>query len=324
METFNTKLKKELCQLVPQEHELALSFLSAIIKSIGEISKSKKGFTIVIKTELMDTYTCINKILSICYGTSADLNISDDVGYDDRVKYEITFPINYTNQILRDCEIVSLDEDNYIQINSGISKYLIDTEDKILAYIKGLFVACGTTNIVLSSAENNVNKSSGYHLEFVFSSEQLSLDFMQMLAEVNIFAKKVERKEYFVVYLQDFQTIITLLGLVKATKTFMDLQNENALREMRNNVNRQNNCSTANITKMVNASIEQLNAIKVIQDTVGIESLDDGLKEVCYLRLANPEETLESLVKLSMNKISKSGLYHRFQKIIKIAKEIKQ
>lgn len=323
MESFNSKLKKELCQLLPTDNELALSFLSAIIKSIGEISKSKKGFSIVIKTELLDIYNCLNKILSNLYGTSAELTISDDIGYDDRVKYEIIFPERFTNQILQDCEIISYDESKFVQINGGISKYLIDTEDKILSYIKGLFIACGTTNIVLSTKDGN-NKSSGYHLEFVFSNEQLALDFMQALAEINIFAKKVERKEYFVVYLQDFQQIINLLGLLKATKSFLDLQNENAYREMRNNVNRQNNCSTANITKMVNASIEQLNAIKVIQDTVGIESLDDNLKQVCYLRLANPEETLDSLVKLSMNKISKSGLYHRFQKIIKIAKEIKQ
>lgn len=323
MKSFNSQLKKELCQLVPRDQELVLSFLSAIIKSIGEISKSKKGFSIVIKTELLEIYTCINLILQQCYGTSAELVISDDVGYLERVKYEITFPQNITNQVLQDCEIIGFDENNFMQINGGISKYLVNTEEKILAYIQGLFISCGTTNIVLSNGEI-ANKSSGYHLEFVFVSENLAIDFMQVLAEINIFAKKVERKDYFVVYLQDFQQITTLLGLLKATKSFMDLQNENALREMRNNVNRQNNCSTANITKMVNASIEQLNAIKTIQDTVGIESLDDGLKEVCYLRLANPEETLDSLVKLSMNKISKSGLYHRFQKIIKIAKEIKQ
>ncbi len=324
MESFNSKLKKELCQLLPVDYELSLSFLSAIIKSIGEISKTKKGFKIVIKTELMEIYNCVSKILSACYGTSAELIISDDIGYDDRVKYEIVFPENYTNQILKDCEIISFDENNYIQINGGISKYLVDTEEKILAYIKGMFIACGTTNIVLSTQDNAINKSSGYHLEFVFSSEQLSLDFMQVLAQINIFAKKVERKDFYVVYLQDFQQIISLLGQLNATKAFLDLQNENALREMRNNVNRQNNCSTANITKMVNASMQQLNAIKVIQDTVGIESLEDGLKQVCYLRLANPEETLDALVKLSTDKISKSGLYHRFQKIIKIAKEIRQ
>ena len=93
---------------------------------------------------------------------------------------------------------------------------------------------------------------------------------------------------------------------------------------MRNDVNRQNNCSTANITKTVNASIEQLESIKILQETIGIENLDEPLKVACYLRLANPEESLDNLVKLSTDKISKSGLYHRFQKINKLAKELKK
>ncbi|HBB44609.1 MAG TPA: sporulation regulator WhiA, partial [Clostridiales bacterium] len=47
------------------------------------------------------------------------------------------------------------------------------------------------------------------------------------------------------------------------------------------------------------------------------------LQEVAFLRLANPEESLDSLVKLSGGKISKSGLYHRLKKLEKIANELK-
>lgn len=319
MDSFNYKLKKEIVSSVNKNYQL--SFLSGLIKCNGEIKKSNCNGQIFIKTELVELYDCVNNAISNLYGESANLDISDEVGFSDRTKYEITLPSNLTNQILLDTEVAFYDEEKYLNFNLGISKYIVETEEQIIEYIKGVFLGSGTSNIVLSNL-NNLSKSTGYHLEFIFSNEQLASDFSNLLASVNIISKKLVRKDLFVVYVQDFDQISSLIGLMGATKSFLDLQNENALREMRNKVNRQNNCQTANITKIVNASVEQLNNIKIIQDTIGIESLDERLRQACYLRLANPDESLDNLVKLSTDKISKSGLYHRFKKINKIATEI--
>jgi len=102
----------------------------------------------------------------------------------------------------------------------------------------------------------------------------------------------------------------------------MDLQNEAAIRELRNNVNRQNNCLNANLNKTVNAAVKQLNAIKIIQENMGLESLNENLMELALLRLANPEASLEELRALCTEKLTKSGINHRFTKIIKMADEI--
>lgn len=324
MESFNYQLKREIGESLPTSPEQALSFLSAIIKSIGDIKRTSSGYEIVICTEQIEIYNVINKLLDVVYRESAVLTISDDVGYNDKPKYEITFPQNLTKEILLDTEICYYDEQKFFCFYDGISNYIVQSDEQAKEYIKGAFLACGTTNIVLSSSEISTVKSTGYHLEFVFSSEQVANDFTSLLASRDIFTKLLKRKEFFVVYVQDFEQIASLLGLMNAIKTFLALQNENAIRQMRNDVNRQNNCSTANITKTVNASIEQLESIKVLQETIGIENLQEPLKVACYLRLANPEESLDNLVQLSTDKISKSGLYHRFQKIIKLAKELKK
>lgn len=321
MESFNVLLKKELCSLTPSAQENALSFLSAIIKTIGELSKDKNGEFVVLKTEMLETFDAINKVLSLVYGTTAELNLSDEVGYTERPKYEIVLPREFTKQILTDTEVAFYDEQKYLCFFDGISKYIIESESQITDYIKGAFLAVGTTNIVLSD-EKLSTKSSGYHLEFVFSSEKLSQDFSSLLAELNIITKNLKRKDFYVVYVQDFEQIISLLKIMSAKKSIMALENENALRDMRNKVNRQNNCSTANITKVVNASVEQMANIKAIQQTIGIEALELPLQTACYLRLANPDESLDNLVKLSSEKITKSGLYHRFAKIKKIASEL--
>ena len=44
--------------------------------------------------------------------------------------------------------------------------------------------------------------------------------------------------------------------------------------------------------------------------------------ELALLRLANPEASLEELRKLSTEELTKSGINHRFTKIIKIADDI--
>ena len=79
----------------------------------------------------------------------------------------------------------------------------------------------------------------------------------------------------------------------------------------------------ANISKTINASLKQLDAINFIDSVIGIGSLESSLQEVCLLRLANKEESLDNLVKLMNGKISKSGLNHRLNKIIKISEELK-
>ena len=131
------------------------------------------------------------------------------------------------------------------------------------------------------------------------------------------------RNSNFVVYVKGLDMVSDLLALVGASQGVLKLQNEGALRSIRNNINRQNNCISANLTKTVDASIRELDAINLIRKTIGIETLAEPLQEVCNLRLANPEESLDELVKLSSNKISKSGMYHRFKKIEEIASKIK-
>ena len=96
------------------------------------------------------------------------------------------------------------------------------------------------------------------------------------------------------------------------------------LRQVRNNINRQNNCISANISKTVNASVRQMAAIQKIQETIGIKSLPANLQELCLVRLANPEESLINLTKLVTFPITKSGINHQFRKIVSIANDIEQ
>ena len=148
-------------------------------------------------------------------------------------------------------------------------------------------------------------------------SERHVLDFL-------INAKMTIRKKNPIVYIKEYQLICDTLALVGASKAVLSLQNEAAIRELRNSINRQTNCLNANLSKTVNAAVKQLNAIKIIQDATGLESLPDDLMELALIRLANPDESLETLRKLYGKDISKSGINHRLNKLIEIAEKIQK
>ena len=55
-----------------------------------------------------------------------------------------------------------------------------------------------------------------------------------------------------------------MLNIMEAHVALMNLENVRILKEMRNSVNRQVNCETANINKTVNAAVKQIEDIKFI------------------------------------------------------------
>ena len=124
--------------------------------------------------------------------------------------------------------------------------------------------------------------------------------------------------------MKDANEVSNVLALIGAFNAVLMLQNEMAIREVRNKINRQTNCISANINKTVNASIKQNNAISLIVSKIGLEELPQDLQDVALLRMANPEESLDELIKLASYKITKSALNYRLNKLIKIADKLKE
>ena len=69
----------------------------------------------------------------------------------------------------------------------------------------------------------------------------------------------------------------------------------------------------------------QLDAIKTIRNAGKFASLTDKLKYTAQLREEHPTDTLDQLSSYTdgKDKVSKSGLKHRLDKIIQIAEDIK-
>ena len=326
MASFVMSAKMEALSETIQNDCCAMAFLSAIIKCSGNLNLTNGKRYIEITTEIVALYPKINEILEQYYGCEANFEeVKDEISTKQK-HYKIIIPYLVTDRLLEDLGLTEILSDGTVSFYNGIMPFIIESDCCKRSYIRGAFLACATSNIVIKNYSNSLNQknTSGYHLEFVFNFEKLAEDFVELLKFFEIPAKITIRKNSPIVYLKEYQLICDALALVGANKAVLLLQNEAAIRDVRNNVNRQVNCFNANLNKTVNAAVKQLEAIKTIQNTIGIENLNSGLYELCFIRLANPEENLENLTKLYSENISKSGINHRFKKLEKIAEQLKK
>ena len=184
-------------------------------------------------------------------------------------------------------------------------------EDK-KSIIRGTFLGSGSIN----------NPENSYHLEIIFSTEE-NLDFIIEILkqDFNIIVKKLVSNKI-LLYIKEGETISNFLALIGANKGILKFEDIRVQKEMRSKVNRLVNCKTANMNKTINASIEQIEAIKKLQEKKKFNLLDENLKEIALLRLENPNMSLIELGKKLKKPLGKSGVNYRLKKIIEIANSL--
>ena len=320
--SFSRESKEEILKTDIEDDSASLAFLSGLLHSCGEIEKKNNHVYVKIVSDVDKLFGYCQKIIKKLYGDNVEAEVAESYNnINKNTYYEISFDVEKFKQMLVDVGI--LDATNGLSFNFEIDKNLLHEDEARRAFIKGVYIGASTSSIKLST-DSAQSCGSGYHMEFSSPSHEFLLEFSSILAEYNIIGKIFERKNAFVLYIKDVNTIQDLLALVGASESVLKLSNEIVTRELRNKVNRQVNCINANINKTVEASLKQVNAINTIINPIGLESLPEDLQEVAVLRLANQEESLDELLKLSTIKLTRSGLNHRFRKLIKIAHDLEE
>lgn len=181
------------------------------------------------------------------------------------------------------------------------------------SFLRGAFLTAGSL----------IHPEKHYHLEFVTHHYVLSRDFEAVLRSLSFAPKTIVRKSNYVLYFKNSEEIADLLAAIGAHRTLMEYHNVRIVKEVRNNVNRQVNCETANVEKTVSASMRQTESIKKLEQRGILGSLPQNLQDIAHLRLDNPELSLTELGQLVRPPISKSGVNHRLRKIAQLAEKIK-
>ena len=200
---------------------------------------------------------------------------------------------------------------NFININENQIYFQLEkdlNEEGYKAIIRGAFMGSGSMN----------NPEKEYHLEIDLGNKNNVNKFKNILETLGITVKIFQTS----IYIKEGEEISKFLALIGANQAVMKFEDIRIKKEMRGRVNRLVNCKTANLSKTINASVEQISAIKKLQETGNFRKLDDNLKEIALLRLENPDMPLIELGKLLKNPIGKSGVNYRLKKITEIANEI--
>lgn len=303
--SFAKMVKEELTGLQVSKDE-QLAELAAFLQLNTEVSIANQKTTLWFKTNNPTVGRRFLQIVKQLYKVENTLLTKQALNF--RKNHQIQIGINEDlERILSEHDILS-DEKN--------TELLTQLPETKQAYLRGAFLASGSVNDP---------KTAQYHLEIYASNPDQIIFIQKLMNQFDLNAKITQRRKGFIAYLKDVEHIEDFLRYIGASKTVFLYEDIRIKRDLNNSINRIVNCEIANEKKIVAAAYEQIEYIKIIQEHIGAQ-IDYKMQEVMTLRLEYPEASLNELVELFekryQEKITKSGLNHRFLKIKETAKQI--
>ncbi len=292
--SFTSNVKNEVSKLEINEIE-KIAELAAILAN-GAIEEENK---IKITTENASVSRRIYSLIKDIYKIIPNIVVRRSLNFSKKYLY-----------------ILYIKNKN-IDISNKIPKdYIIDDEESIRAYLRGVFLMCGSINDP---------KTSRYHLEFLVNEENYAFFISNLLNKYNLNSKVLKRETKFMIYIKEAEKISDFLRIINAYNAVMYYEDIRIYRDHKNMTNRLNNCEQANVDKVIETANKQIKDIEII-NKVGLELLDEKEQIVALYRLKYKDVSLLELSEIiSMEtgkKITKSGLYHRFKKISEFADKI--
>ncbi len=294
--SFSSEIKRELLGQIGAGRHCRLAELAAIISYAGKLRAENGDVKLCLETD--------NPMINEKYETLLSLLFQIEAPGKELTGAEV----------LKVLESVKMwdERSGCFRDMSTVDGLLIQQTCCRRAFIRGAFLASGSMS----------NPDKAYHFEVVCDTLQQAEQLQNAMNSFEADAKIVARKKNQVVYVKEGAHIVDLLNVMEAHVALMNLENVRIVKEMRNSVNRQVNCETANISKTVNAAVRQVEDIVYIRDRRGLESLPENLKEIALLRLEYPDASLKELGTYLNPPVGKSGVNHRLRRISEIAEAL--
>lgn len=302
--TFAAEVKKE-CTLLEVHKEHAKAELAALIRMNGAVSIYQQQFILNVQSENAAIARRLYTLLKQFYDTESELIVRRKMKLKKNNVYIVRCR-HHVQEILADLEIFE-----GLMFNHHIAKSIKKDKQKKRSYLRGAFLAGGSVNNP---------ESSRYHLEIYSNYEEHNEDICRLMNDFHLNARTIVRRNGYITYLKEAEKIAEFLAVIGANRAMLKFEDIRIVRDMRNSVNRLVNCETANLNKQIDASQRQIEAIRYIEDTMGLETLPEKLRIMAEFRRDNPDLSLGELSELMPGgPISKSGINHRLRKLVEIA-----
>ena len=298
--SFSSNVKSELCREPMSRRSGVLAEAYGVLLYCNTFSAS----LIRIITESQEFAARLPKLFKKAFGVNFDFEPEPESAG------KLQFCITDADKIHKIFSMfgASAKSDVTLHVNYGV---LEDEEDRI-AFLRGAFLAGGSVT----------DPAKRYHLELTTSHYKVSRETYALIMDVGFSPKALTRGGSSILYFKQSDYIEDFLTAIGAPVCAMGVMEAKVEKDLRNGVNRRVNCETANLTKVVDASMEQIAAIRRLEESGKLDELPVKLRQTAGLRLENPEATLTELAEMLDPPVSKSALNHRMRKLIELASEL--
>jgi DNA-binding protein WhiA len=310
--SFSSRVKNELARSMPEKNCCRFAEFSALLRTGGTlgISRTSAGqqLSLYFVTDNAAVARHVFRLGKELYAWPVEIRVRRQERLKKNNRYRVRLVIPEESQD----ELRKLGILKGRRVMEGVRSSLVKRKCCLRAYLRGVFLGCGSVS----------NPETSYHLELVLSSEGYAQAIVNLLQRVGLQARINIRKEMQVVYLKEAEQIASLLRLIGAHGALLRLEDVRVMKDMRNQVNRLVNCDTANLEKAVSTGLRQVRMIQYISAEAGLDYLPEPLRQVAELRLEYPEASLKELGNLLDPKLGKSGVNHRLRHLAEIAEQL--
>lgn len=309
--SFSRRTKEELARRFPDKECCARAELAAIIHTTGSLHfQAFRTQVLSVESENIFLLRKAFRLLKKFFQVRTEAYIRETERLGRRRRYSLYLRgEEQVKRILMSCGIMTRE----FELEGGINSSLVRTDCCRAAFLRGVFLGRGSITDP---------QKKDYHLELVTENEDFAhgLVYLMDLCGLKAGLSLNRRKNSFVIYLKEAETIGRFLSFVRAYTAYLHLEETRVIKGMREEVNRLVNCETANLEKTVRAAGQQVEILSAFAGRVGLNRLPEKLREAAFLRLENPEASLRELGKMAVPPVSKSTMNYRMRKVLKIAK----
>ena len=300
--SFSSNVKVELCKDSLSKKSCAVAEGYGVLLYCNTFSSTE----IRIITESRDFAARLPRLFKKAFGITFD----QEPAAQDRGKLQ--FAISSEDKIAKIFETLQMDLKASLTLHVNFG--MLEEEAECMAYLRGAFLAGGSVT----------DPAKRYHLEMTTSHYKVSRETCALLIECGFSPKELSRGGNNILYFKQSDYIEDFLTAIGAQVSAMGVMEAKVEKDLRNGVNRRVNCETANLTKVVDASMGQMAAIRALEEAGELEKLPGKLRETALLRRENPEATLQELAAMLNPPITKSAINHRMRKLLELARALEE
>ena len=309
--SFTSDTRLELARVpITRARDAAAELCGAALSCGGLSYRGPNRYALRIQTESREILERHLSLFRRFLGVDATMRVQHTDRLGGQAYYVLSMDDANTDRAIAELRLT--DPEQIFGIRQAPDLALLTSDSERRACFRGAFMLCGSIS----------NPERSYHLEFTQASESFAQALCDIMAEYGLGVRLSRRKSQTVAYIKDGEAISTALTLMGASQARLRFEDVRALKSVRNDVNRQVNCDSNNMDKVVAAAEKQISMIRAIEKRLGMNGMPEPLREVAMMRLEYPDASLTELGGMLTPPLGKSGVNARMRKLEALAEDL--